>query len=505
MSIVSLLFPFFIVFIVGLYFIVPKRFQWLVILLGNFIFYIFAGIKSLIVILATSVFVFLCGLLLQKKNDLNNKEIENIEDSNLKKEINNRYKTSKNIICTISIVIIIGLWLLLKLGTNYNEELFFIPLGISFYSLNAISYLIDINRKKYDAERNILKFITFMMYFPHIIQGPFSRYNVLSKQLFEEHSFSYDRLTSGSSRILFGFFKKLVIADKLALIVNNGLNNYSSLSGYALLLTTIIYSFQLYADFSGYMDIICGISHIFGIESEENFRQPYFSKSIDEFWRRWHISLGLWFKDYLFYPISMNKTVQKVSKYFRNNVSKKMGKLIGAYIALIFVWTATGLWHNFTLNYLVWGYLNMLCIISSMQLEDFYKNIKNKLNISEDNKLFNCFRIVRTFILVCLIRVFSITSSLGMAVDFIKRIFIFEHNDLNILFNEIPVSQIIIGVIGIIVIIVIDVLNEKQIWDDTKNKCPMPIRNLIYALLIVCLFLFAGTSDLLKGFMYARF
>ena len=505
MSIISIYYPIFLTFFIFLYFLCPKKIRPYTILLASMCFYLLSGIKAFVVTLITTLFTFVIGIFLQKLTDKNSSDLENIEDTDLKKQINSKYKKTKNLITTFSIFVIIGLWLLLKLGSRYNDEIFFIPLGISFYSLNAISYLIDLNRNRYHCETNFLKLLTYILYFPHIIQGPFSRYDKLSEQLFTPHDFSYDRFYDGATRILFGYFKKLVVADKLSIIVSTGLANVHELSGLSTLICILLYGFELYADFSGYMDIICGVSRIYGITSNENFKQPYFSKSIDEFWRRWHISLGAWFKDYLFYPISMNKTVQKISRYVRNKVSKKMGKLTAAYIALFFVWTATGLWHNFTINYLIWGYLNMLCIVLSMQLEDFNNNLKTKLNL-ENNIFFTMFRIIRTYILVSFIRIFSITNTPIEALQIIKQIFVFSGSDLSIVLPEIRVSEIIISLIGVVIIIVVDILNENDRWQSLKAKCPIPLRNIVYALMIVSLILFAGSSShLLKGFIYAKF
>jgi len=253
---------------------------------------------------------------------------------------------------------------------------------MSFYTFHSVGYLMDVYRSKYPAEHNFCKYFTFISYFPHLLQGPFSRFDGLGKSIFEMHSFSYDRLCEGCARIVWGFFKKVVIADQLGVVVSAITQHYTNYTGTHIFMSIIFYGIQLYADFSGYMDIMCGFSHILGIKLSENFEQPYFARTIDDFWRRWHITLGHWFRDYVFYPVSMGKVAQQIGRRARGKWGPKMGKLVPGYYALIFVWTATGLWHGASWTFLIWGWLNMLVIMSTMQLDDWYTKIKTKPTIA---------------------------------------------------------------------------------------------------------------------------
>ncbi len=285
-----------------------------------------------------------------------------------KKSINARGMLRKRRVCLVAILINFGILVVLKYSNflidtvngffnaidvtyDIHNVSFVLPLGISFYTFQAIGYLIDVYRKKYPAEESFFRFALFLSYFPHIIQGPFSRFDDLGKTLFTQHKFSYERLCEGSRRILWGFFKKLLIADNIAIVVNEIFSNYGNYIGPQMLAVAFFYGIQIYADFSGYMDIVCGISHILGVDLTENFKQPYFSKSIDEFWRRWHITLGRWFRDYLFYPVAMSKKTQKIARKAREKLGQSVGRLIPRLLRTVFCLDCHG--------FMAWGCLDV--------------------------------------------------------------------------------------------------------------------------------------------------
>ncbi len=203
-----------------------------------------------------------------------------------------------------------------KLLPNGNLPVFelILPLGISFYMFQSIGYVIDVYRKKYPPEKNILKFALFVSFFPQMVQGPISRFDSLGKQLYRGNSFSYDSLKAGIELTLCGYLKKLLIADRAAILVNSVFQHYSEYDGGIILIGVVFYCIQLYCDFSGGIDITRGVAKMFGIELVENFKRPIFATSLSDFWRRWHISLGTWMKDYLFYPLSLSKPFIKLRK-----------------------------------------------------------------------------------------------------------------------------------------------------------------------------------------------
>lgn len=488
MNLTSFTFLFFCIILIVLYFISPKKIAWVVLLIASIVFYFFSSIWLIIFVFFTTLTTYIVALIIEK--------------------INVKNKTFRKFLCFMAMFANFGIWGFLKyskfLLINYFEVPFVLPLGISFYTFIAMGYLIDIYRNKYQAEKNILKFSLFMSFFPHIIQGPFSRFDKLSKTLFIKKSFSLNRFSEGCQRILWGLFKKLIIADKLNIPVSELFNNYNYYNGINILLAAVLYAIQVYADFSGYMDIVCGISKILGIDLSENFKQPFFSKSIEEFWRRWHITLGAWFRDYMFYPISMSKIAQKLSRFFRRNIGPKSAKYIPSYFSLVFVWSLTGLWHGANWTFLFWGLLNMVFILTSMQFSLIYKKIKTFLHIRENNKIFSVFQILRTFLIICLLRIFSRADSLDVAFSMFKNMFsnIFEKPYLPN-FQNIDIS---IVAIGILIIFIVDLLSYINKWEYIKTSTPIILKNIVYLFLIFSLILFSGdNTSLIGGFIYAKF
>ena len=478
-------------------------------------------------ILAAALVTYFAALKLEDAKNKGQQQLLEENENAIKNKIKADILAKKKRICAAAIIITMGIWIVLKYGNfiidNVNGVLnilhlrwqieslpFVVPLGISFYTFHAVGYLIDIYREKYKAEHNFAKYFTFIAFFPHIIQGPFSRYDLLGKSMFEKHTFSYDRLCAGCSRILWGVFKKAVVADKLAIAITAVLNDYHTYSGLYIIAAIFFHSIRLYADFVGYMDIVSGVSIILGIDLAKNFNQPYFAKTIDEFWRRWHITLGQWFRDYVFYPVSMGKTAQKIGKWARKKWGPKMGKLVPGYLALLFVWTATGLWHGANWTFLIWGYLNMAAILSTMQLTDWYTKIKEKLHINSEGFVWQAFCIARTFVLVCLFRFFFVADSVYMALSMYKHAIFDIH--LGVLKNPLGFFigmrnvEILAAILGTLIIFIVDVLSDTGKWETVKAKCPMLVKNLLYAAMVLSILLIAGgDNDLVGGFIYANF
>ncbi|MBQ7360446.1 MAG: MBOAT family protein [Lachnospiraceae bacterium] len=527
MNIVSWEFLLFSTVLIGTYFVIPRKFQWVVIFFSNLVFYFFAGIPYIGYMLIISVATFL-GALQLKKAALRGKEQASLVNTpEEKKVIKEKVTQKKKLITGLAIVLSMGIWAVLKYTNFFIDNLnlplkwfsdsiqiervsWVLPLGISFYTFHAVGYLVDVYRNKYTAERNYFKFFAFISYFPHIVQGPFSRYDELGKSIGEEHKFSYERLCEGCARILWGYFKKMVVADKIGIAATSIFADSSQYSGIYMMFAMCAYGIQLYADFSGYMDIVCGLSHILGIKLAENFKRPYFAKSVDEFWRRWHITLGTWFRDYVFYPVSMGKTGQKMGKWARKKWGAKMGKLLPGYFALIFVWTATGLWHGANWTYLIWGYLNLFVIVLSMQLTDFYDKVKEKLHINSEQLWWKIVAIVRTFILVCFFRFFSAAPDIQTAMSMLTNTFGDMHFEVlknpMYLFVGVEYVDIYFSLIGTIFIFAVDLFEEAGVWNKVKEKCPVLIKNVCYVTLIMFIMMCAGSvSELMGGFMYASF
>ena len=329
-------------------------------------------------------------------------------------------KIRKKYILALTIVLNIGLLVFVKFygySMSILESVFqvklerisiIVPLGIAFYTLQAVSYCVDVYKGKYSAEKNIAKYTLYMSYFPIIMQGPISRFNQLGSTLFEGHRFSYTRMKSGLSLMLWGFFKKMVIADRAAILVNQVFGNYADYKGFEILVAVFWYTIQLYADFSGCVDISRGVSEVLGIELMDNFKHPYFATSIKDFWRRWHISLSSWFRDYIYIPLGGN----------RKGVTRR-------YVNLLTVFFVSGLWHGVGFNYIIWGFLHGGYQVVGELTQGIRNKFYEKLHIKEGNVLLKFWKQFFTFCLVAyawlFFRASGVTAAIAMTISILTN------------------------------------------------------------------------------------
>lgn len=290
-----------------------------------------------------------------------------------------------------------------------------VPLGVSYYSLSLIGYLADVYWKKERAEKNWFRLLLFTLYFPKLLEGPISKHRTVAPRLAEGHRFDYTRFCFGLQRMVWGFFKKLVIADRLSVPVNAVFGNYLAHTGSEFLVAAVFGAVQLYCDFSGCMDIALGVSECFGVTLEENFRQPFAARSAAEFWRRWHISLGVWFKDYVYMPLAVSPRLVRISGFLRKKVGKQAGKNFLTVIPLAVVWILTGLWHGTGENYLVWGAYWGLLIILSVVFDPLIRKITKGLKADPSSVVFRAFQKTRTFFLFVISRIISIPGTLAVS------------------------------------------------------------------------------------------
>ena len=273
-----------------------------------------------------------------------------------------------------------------------------LPIGLSFYLFQSIAYLIDVQRGEVPAERNFFRHALFLSYFPQIMQGPIGNYGRLSPQFFLDHPFNYQNVVFGSQRLAWGFFKKVMIANTIAVRINPVWTNVNDYPGFICWGTILfLYSVQLYADFSGYMDIACGCSQMLGIKLDENFNCPYYSRSVSEFWRRWHITLSTWFKNYLFYPILRSGWNTKLRKTFAN---KYLASTVPTLFALAIVWVTTGLWHGASWGYVAWGGYYGAFMILGIMLAPIHTSFHKQFPNLTHSRLYALFQMVRTFMIV---------------------------------------------------------------------------------------------------------
>lgn len=535
MGFMTLMFIPFLAITAILYYTVFRRCQWVLILLASIVFYLFAGPKYIIFIIVTCITTFLFALridILHKKEKtlVDNSKLENDELKDYKKQLRKKFTSKRRIYIILDLIINFGILfvikyadftllgvsnLLTKFGITWSKEFnFILPLGISFYTFMSVGYLLDVYWKRYKAERNPFKFMNFLIYFPHIIQGPISRYNTLGTQLQEKHKFSYENLTKGLQLALWGYFEKMVIADRLALYTRSVYSKAATLTGLPLVIAIIFYSIQLYMDFQGCMDIARGVSKILGIDLEINFRRPYFSKTMPEFWRRWHITLGAWFKDYLLYPLSMSKLCKWIGKSTRKKFGNIVSKACVGIIPAAVVWLVTGLWHGAAICFLLWGIYHGILIILGMIFEYPIQKINKILHINTENNTFKLFQMVRTFILSAIGRMFFVaTGGLVAAIEIIKRTFDFRHFNWQMLkdgtiFNfgldqpNFILAWILIGLVWLV-----GILQEKFVIRDKLGNANIVLRWTLYLALLAGIFIFGvyGTGYDASAFVYGQF
>ena len=526
MSLVSFKFLFFCALLLICYFALPKKLQWVVLLVFSLVFYALAGIENTIFIVITALSTWLGAIWIEKVSKKTkayikeNKEDLSLEEKNLIKT--NSKKKRKRILTGI-LVLNFGLLCVFKYAnfaieqintiikiydstTQLNSLSLIIPLGISFYTFQTMGYLIDVYWEKNEACKNPFKMLLFTSFFPQITQGPISNYQQLSTQLFDSHKFEYHNWVYGCQRMIWGFFKKVSIADLLSPYVSSVFMNYNEYTGITVLIGAFFYSIQIYADFSGYMDIVCGLCQTMGINLTENFERPYFSKSIAEYWRRWHISLGNWFKSYIYYPIAVSKWNTTLGRKMSEKFGKHVGKNLPASIALVAVWLTTGLWHGANWGYIVWGGVNGLFIIVSMWLEPVYEFVKKKLNLK--GQIWKLFQVTRTFILVTFIKVLPEVGGLKAGIGLWKRIFT-EHTIPTSFETLLPFASkvpLLIIAFGTILMIIVSLIQRKRPVRDLLNKIPTVFRIFVLAVLVAFV-IFAAycTGTVGGGFMYAQF
>lgn len=504
MSFLSIRFLLFVCAVVCLYFLLPPKWRQGVLLCGNIVFYLSAGVKYAGFILVTAVSAWGVSLLVEKTNERYQELRKQCSTREEKQENKAACARRKKKLMAVVLVLNFGIWIVLK----YSHVM---PLGISFYTFIAMGYCIDVYRGKYAAEKHFGRFLLFVSFFPHIVQGPFSRYDKLKETLYREKKFSFDRMCQGMVRILWGFFKKLVIADRLNIVAQEIYRSEGAYGGIYILMLMVVVTLQLYADFSGYMDIAAGICRMLGINLQENFRQPFFSRSIDEFWRRWHITLGAWFRDYVFYAISMSKAVQNLGKKCKGKLSAATARMVPSYLALAAVWTATGLWHGAAWNFVIWGWMNLVIIVMGMQLAPFYAKCRNRLHIAENSRGFRVFQMLRTFLIFGYMEMFSSAGSTMAALRLTKAFFtganwgLIKHPSL--LFAGLEVMDIWIVLAGLALMFAADILKEKGTdLCVILDSVPIVLRYAGYAVLFYMIILLGNTgANLSGGFMYAQF
>ena len=385
-----------------------------------------------------------------------------------------------------------------------------LPMGISFYTFQSMGYLIDVYRGSCQAEKNLGKFALFVSFFPQLVQGPISRFADLSKSLYIPHFFDKKQILFGLERILWGFFKKLVLADRIVAGVNTIIHNPESYQGMYVFIGMLFYAYELYADFTGGIDITIGVAQVFGIQVKENFERPYFSKSIKEYWRRWHITMGTWFTDYIFYPVSVSTPMLKLSRFTRTCFGEAVGKRIPVYCSTVLVWFTTGLWHGASWNFIVWGLMNCMVIMVSQELEPYYCWFHKKFQVK---KLwwFQLFQIIRTIILMSVLRMFDCYRNVPLTFQMFGTMFT-KYNfsifwDKSLLTLGLARVDYMILLVGLVIMLIVSLIQRKGSVRERLYQKPEIIQVAVCYLMLFSILLFGayGIGYDASQFIYNQF
>ena len=389
---------------------------------------------------------------------------------------------------------------------------FLVPLGISFYTFSLLGYVIDVYYGLAEHQKNGLKLALYGLYFPNLISGPILKYREQAEQFFVPHAFDYRQVTRGLQRMVWGFFKKLVIAERLGVLVNTVYGSYETFSGTYIWVATAAYAFQLYTDFSGCMDIVLGMSESLGISLPENFQTPFFSKSVAEYWRRWHITLGVWMKDYVFYPLLRSKLFTKINKKCKEKYGKKRGKQLTTFAAMFVLWFTVGVWHGGDWKYVIGSGLLHWCYIVLEELwAPGFARLLKRLHLNAQGRFVTGFRILRTFFFVCVGDLFFRAASVGDAFSMLAGAV--RHFDPGILWDG---SLLLLGLDGIelaiaalslLLLWAVSLLQRKgSVRDDIAQK-PLALRWLLWYFLLFAVILFGcyGPGYSATEFIYQGF
>jgi alginate O-acetyltransferase complex protein AlgI len=502
MSFYSLSFIYFIAIVFVLFYSSPNKLKVITILSASYFFYIYFKPVYVLILIFVTLLNYFSGILISKSKS----------------------SGKRNLIFIISILLNLALLFVFKytgsLSDLINSVIHFsglkytfpaikniiMPVGLSFYVFIAMGYTIDVFRRTRDSEKNIVTFSAFVSFFPTILAGPIERSTRLLPQFRKDTSFNYSDASDGLKLIAFGMFKKFVIADRMAVLVNAVYDTPQKFEGIVLLLATIAFAYQIYCDFSGYSDMAVGVARLFGYKIINNFNKPYYSKSISEFWRKWHISLSEWLRDYLFLPVAYSVA----RRHTKLKIKFIKAENLSYYIATFITMGLIGLWHGFSWNYLIWGLLFALFMIFSRATLKIRKRILKYSGISWQSNALNNIRVIFTFALVCFAWIFF------RAID-LKDAYYVVINSFTGLFPTLNFSYImnipeLIGInymnifVCIFLIVILEIIqlldNKKSIYIRVSEK-PLIFRWSVYTIAVIFL-IFFGISGKAE-FLYFQF
>lgn len=520
MAFTSIAFLVFVPVTLIVYYLLPGKVQWLALLAASYVFYLQGSGSAVVWLIGVTLLTWGSAMVLERLNETR----KHLPEEG-KKQALNRIKRQKRLVVWVQTLCCFGLLFVMKYW-NFTAELleplvgtgklpmwnFLMPLGLSFFIFQAVGYVVDVYRGKTAAERNPLKLALFTSFFPQMVQGPISRYEQLAPQLLAPHKLDCTELKYGIQLAIWGYMKKIIIADRAAVVVSTVVDNPWAYGGAIQAVGILFYCIQLFCDFSGGIDITRGVAQMFGIDLMENFKRPVFATSLADYWRRWHITLGSWMRDYVFYPLSLSKPFGKLGKFTRKHIGGKVGKIFPTSVATFVVYFIIGIWHGANFRYLAFGLWNGVLITAAMLLEPRFERMKRTLHIREESRWYRLFQMARTCLIVFFGRYITRAPRLLTAVWMARQTFVHPHlSDLwngTLLNLGLTMTDLIVVFAGVAVILGVELYQERG----GKVRASLEKKNGFVQWLAILLpllaLLFLGilrAEDISSGFIYAQY
>ena len=484
----SIHFLFFFIVVTITYFAISHKYRWFLLLVSSCYFYM-AFVPVYILILGFTIVIdYFAGILL--------------ESTQGKKK---KWFLIASLIANIGVLAIFKYYNFLNTnittlihGVGYQNPIpylsILLPIGLSFHTFQAMSYTIEVYRGKQKAERHFGIYSLYVMFFPQLVAGPIERPQNLLHQFYEKHYFDYQRVTDGLQLMAWGLFKKVIIADRLAAVVDNVYDKPLEHSGLSFIIATIFFSFQIFCDFSGYSDMAIGAAQVMGFKLMKNFDRPYHSKSIHEFWGRWHISLSTWFKDYLYISLGGNRV--SVPRWYFN---------------LFIVFLVSGFWHGANWTFVIWGALHGFYLVFAIITKKSRNTITGFIGLNRFPRFNNLLQISTTFSLTTFAWIFFRANSISNAFYIIKHTIIGLPQDVSNLFHHIPLNlklgssnrEILTGVTAVLFMEMVHIMQNKYVIRDWIRSKPTYLRWSIYYVLVLSIVFFGINEN--RQFIYFQF
>jgi len=509
------------------YNLTPLKKRWIVLMCASILFYLISSRQYIVYILLSALTVYFGAIKIDKYNDeykARKKQLDRKERKAFKEVIDKKKKHIQALVVVFNVGVLAFLKYsnmfvriinrvvtLMVPGFHLTGLKLVTPLGISFYTLQAIGYLIDVTRGKYKADHHFGRVFNFLIFFPTITEGPIATYDQVANQIHEGHPFNYQNFACGIQLMMWGIFKKLIVADRAYLFVHQVFRTATHYKGIVNLIAMALYVIELYCDFSGGMDIVVGSAETMGIFLPKNFDTPFFSRSVNEFWRKWHITLGAWLREYVFFSVTLSKPFKNIQQWFKKHFNAYFGRTIPVILALFCVWFLMGVWHGARIKYIVYGMYYYLIMVAGMLLKPVLDVIMDKFHIDAESKAWHAFQTVRTWFIVMIgMTIFNAGELYKVKEILVNLTKNFKIFDPFILSSKMKLNgyEWIVLLIGIAVVIIVDILHYKG-WHlrEEFNKRPIALRYAVYFVGFFTIFIFGayGTGYNIVAFLYGAF